>query len=65
MTESMAAHCCVAQLTQILTNAVAGGVPPRMCGVAMDADKLLGTLIKQGVKCRIETLDASYDDYNA
>jgi hypothetical protein len=54
---AMAAHCCVAQLTQVLTNAIAGGVPPRMCGVAVDADKLLGTLIKQGVKASIETLD--------
>lgn len=58
---AMAAHCCVAQLTQILTNAISGGVPPRMCGVAVDADKLLGALIKQGVKASIETLDVHAD----
>ena len=63
---AMAAHCCVAQLTQILTNAISGGVPPRMCGTAVDADKLLGALIKQGVKASIETLDARADpNYDA
>ena len=35
---AMAAHCAVAQLTQILTNAVTGGGPPRMCGVAIHPD---------------------------
>jgi hypothetical protein len=58
---AMAAHCAVAQLTQILTNAVTGGTAPRMCGVAVDADKLLHCLIKQGVKASIETTDVSYD----
>ena len=62
----MAAHCAVAQLTQMLTkDVIAGGMPPRICGQAVNADLLLKSLIKQGVKCRIETLDASYDDYNA
>ena len=32
-----------------------------MCGVAVDADKLLGALIKQGVKASIETLDVHAD----
>ena len=63
---AMAAHCCVAQITQILTNTVTGGGPPRMCGVAVDADKLLGALIKQGVKASIETLDMHADpNYDA
>ena len=57
----MAAHCAVAQVTQILTGTVSGGTPPRMCGVALDADKLLGTLIKQGVKASIETTDVAGD----
>jgi len=62
---AMAAHCAVAQLTQILTNAITGGVPPRMCGVAVDADKLLLALIKQGVKASIETTDGGAGGYDA
>ena len=58
---AMAAHCCVAQLTQILTNTINGGAPPRMAGTAVDADKLLGALIKQGVKASIETIDVHAD----
>ena len=58
----MAAHCCVAQLAQILTNAISGGAPPRMCGATVDADMMLSALIKQGVHASIETTDvASYD----
>ena len=61
----MAAHCAVAQLTQILTNDCKGGVPPRMCGMAIDGEKLLLALIKQGVVASIETTDASATDYDA
>ena len=61
----MAAHCAVAQLTQILTNTVTGGVPPRMCGTAIDGDKLLTALMKQGVVASIETTDVSDPNYDA
>ena len=60
----MAAHCAVAQLTQMLTkDAIPGGLPPRICGTTINADMLLKSLIKQGVKCRIETLDEA--EFNA
>lgn len=62
---AMAAHCAVAQLTQILTNAIRGSTPPRMCGTAVDADKLLHALIKQGVKASIETIDITDPGYDA
>jgi hypothetical protein len=62
---AMAAHCTVAQVTQILTkDMVKGGQPPRLAGLAMNADSMLKALIKQGVKCRIETLDAT-DSHDA
>lgn len=61
----MAAHCAVAQLTQILTkDAIPGSQPPRLCGTAVNADNLLRSLIKQGVKCAIETVEVD-PDYNA
>ena len=62
---AMAAHCAVAQITQILTNTVTGGTPPRMCGTAIDAEKLLMALIKQGVRASIETLDVNDPSYDA
>ena len=62
---AMAAHCAVAQLTQILKNEVAGDMPPRMCGTAIDADKLLLALIKQGVRASIETVDSHDPGYDA
>ena len=63
---AMAAHCCVAQLAQILTNTISGGFAPRMCGTAVDADLLLSALIKQGVQASIETTDsAAAPDYDA
>ena len=44
--------------------AIIDGVPPRMCGVAVDPDKLLYALIKQGVRCDIATTDGT-DSYDA
>jgi hypothetical protein len=62
---AMAAHCAVAQLTQILDLSITGGVPPRLCGVATDGDKLLTALIRQGVEASIKTIDASDPNYDA
>ena len=36
-----------------------------MCGTAIDGDKLLTALIKQGVEASIRTLDASDPGYDA
>ena len=38
--------------------------PPRLAGQAVDAESLLKSLIKQGVKCQIQTQDAD-DSYDA
>jgi len=61
---AMTAHCVVAQLTQILTkDAIKGGAPPRLCGTQMNGEAFLNALLRQKVKCQIQTLDAdaSYD----
>ena len=61
----MAAHCAVAQLTQILTkDVIPGSLPPRLCGTTVNADLLLRSLIKQGVRCAIETVEVE-PDFNA
>jgi len=61
----MAAHCAVAQLSQMLSkDVIKGGSPPRLAGQAVDAESLLKSLIKQGVKCQIQTQDAD-DSYDA
>jgi hypothetical protein len=54
----MAAHCAVAQLTQMLTkDVIPSGLPPRLCGTAVNPDVLLRSLITQGVRCAIETVE--------
>jgi|EP00900_Chrysochromulina_parva_P026460 hypothetical protein len=55
---AMAAHCAVAQLTQMLTkDVIPSGLPPRLCGTAVNPDVLLRSLITQGVRCAIETVE--------
>ena len=62
----MAAHCAVAQLTQMLTkDVIPGSAPPRMCGTTVNPETLIRCLIKQGVKCAIQTVDPEALDYNA
>ena len=59
------ARRAVAQLTQILDLTVTGGGPPQLCGRAIDGDKLLTCLIRQGVEASIKTIDATDPSYEA